>query len=133
MPSCGSCTEDEVRRLVDDFYGRARADPLLGPIFEAHVDDWDLHLGKMVDFWSSALRGTARYRGLPMPIHVALPDLNVELFQRWLGLFDESTQVFASALARRRAEELARRIAHSLWVGYRKNHEVTGRLQRQAQ
>src|SRR5437016_6262486 len=85
MPANESCTEDEIRRLVDDFYGRARADPLLGPIFEAHVDEWGLHLAKMVDFWSTALRGTARYRGLPMPIHVALPDLNVELFQRWLS------------------------------------------------
>jgi hemoglobin len=93
------------------------------------VDDWDAHLAKMVDFWSSALRGTARYRGMPMPVHVALPDLSLELFRRWLTLFHESAELFANPSARERAQELAQRIAQSLWLGYRRNQEVMGRSQ----
>ena len=67
------CTEEEIAALVNGFYGRVREDPLLSPVFAEHVKDWDAHLPKMVDFWSSALRKTARYRGTPMPKHAALP------------------------------------------------------------
>ena len=31
------CTEEEISRLVHAFYARARKDPRLGPIFEAHT------------------------------------------------------------------------------------------------
>ena len=67
MPSPDLCTEDEVSHLVHTFYRNVRDDSVLGPIFDRHVKDWDTHLAKMVDFWSSALRGTARFRGTPMP------------------------------------------------------------------
>lgn len=123
MPSPDLCSEEEIRHLVDDFYGRVRGDAMLGPIFNAHVRDWGTHLAKMVDFWSSALRGTARFRGTPMPKHVALPGLSADLFGRWLTLFDETTSTLANAPMRERANELARRIAESLWYGYQISHE----------
>ena len=118
MPSPDLCTEEEIARLVHAFYATVRADPELGPIFETHVGDWDGHLAKMVDFWSSALRGTARYRGTPMPKHVALPDLSGPLFSRWLELFRRTTAALPNAALRVRADELAQRIAQSLWHGY---------------
>ena len=125
MPSPDLCSEEEIRHLVDDFYGRVRGDAMLGPIFDAQVRDWGTHLAKMVDFWSSALRGTARFRGTPMPKHVALPGLSAELFGRWLSLFDETTSTLANAPMRERANELARRIAESLWYGYQISHQGT--------
>jgi len=118
MPSPDLCTEDEIALLVHTFYGRVRADQALGPIFDAHVKNWDTHLAKMVDFWSSALRGTARFRGTPMPRHVALPGLSAELFGHWLVLFRETTAELANGPMRERANELAHRIAESLWYGY---------------
>jgi hemoglobin len=123
MPRSYLCTEDEITHLVHDFYGRVRADAALGPIFDAHVRDWDTHLAKMVDFWSSALRGTARFRGTPMPKHVALPGLSAELFGRWLVLFRETTATLANGGMRERANELAQRIAESLWYGYQVSHQ----------
>ena len=33
--------EPMIERLVRTFYGRARLDPLIGPIFENKVDNWD--------------------------------------------------------------------------------------------
>lgn len=95
-----------------------RDDERLGPIFDAHVQNSDHHLGKMVDFWSSTLRGTARYRGTPMPKHVALPGLESALFERWLGLFRETTESIDNPAMRERANLLAGRIAQSLWYGY---------------
>ena len=122
MPSSELCTETEVTRLVHAFYAKVRDDVMLGPIFEAHVKNWDRHLGTMVDFWSSALRGTARYRGAPLPKHVALAELRIELFHRWLGLFRETTQALDNADLQARADELAHRIAGSLWYGYQSRH-----------
>lgn len=60
------CTEQEIALLVNTFYARVTQDSLIGPIFDRHIQDWPAHLNKMVDFWSSTLRGTARFRGMPM-------------------------------------------------------------------
>ena len=118
MPNVELCTEEEISRMVYSFYDKVRSDEVLGPIFNRHVTDWNAHLPTMVDFWSSALRGTARFRGAPMPKHAALPGLSVELFQRWLMLFGQTTDALPNAALGERAKDLARRIAQSLWYGY---------------
>jgi hemoglobin len=117
-PNRDTCSEDEVRNLVHSFYATVRRDEVLGPIFDVHVSDWDCHLGRMVDFWSAILRGTARYHGTPMPKHAALPDLSGELFQRWLSLFRATTASLDNPAMSRWANEMAQRIAQSLWFGY---------------
>jgi hemoglobin len=124
MPLPQACSEDEIRRVVETFYESARADPMLGPIFEARVGDWPRHIARMVDFWSSALLGTARYRGTPLLAHTALPGLRAELFTRWLQLFRRSAEGFASAECRERANSLAQQIAESLWWGYQNRHNL---------
>ena len=118
MPTPDLCTEQEVHQLVHRFYDKVRQDPVLGPIFDRHIEDWDPHLAKMVDFWSGALRGTARFRGAPMPKHAALPGLSAELFQRWLALFAETTAGLGNPAMQERADDLAHRVADSLWYGY---------------
>jgi hemoglobin len=118
VPRPDLCTEEEVSRLVHSFYAAVREDAVLGPVFDAHVRDWDEHLPKMVDFWSAALRGTARFRGAPMPKHAALPGLDAQLFQRWLALFRQTTATLGNEAMAQRANELAERIADSLWYGY---------------
>ena len=115
-------TEEAIERLVRRFYGRARVDPMIGPVFEAVISDWEPHIVRIVDFWSSALRGTARYKGAPMPKHAALPGLTPELFHRWLALFRETTQALDNAALQQRADDLAHRIAGSFWYGYQSRH-----------
>ena len=112
------CTEQEVIDLVHAFYARVRRDEVLGPIFNTHIDDWDQHLAKLVDFWSAILRRTARFSGAPMPRHAALPGLNAELFERWLGLFDATLAEQPNRAMAEYAAQAARRIAQSLWMGY---------------
>lgn len=112
------CNEEEVARLVHAFYARVRQDAALGPIFEAGVDDWDAHLAKLVDFWSSILRRTGRFSGAPMPRHAALPGLTAELFTRWLALFRETAQAQPNQAMAAQACLAAERIAQSLWMGY---------------
>ncbi|VTU36131.1 Group 3 truncated hemoglobin ctb [Variovorax sp. PBS-H4] len=122
MPDPDLCTEEDVVRLVHAFYSKVRKDELLAPIFATRITDWDRHLSRMVDFWSSALRGTARYRGMPMPAHAALPGLTPQLFHHWLALFRETTQALGNEALQRRANDLAHRIAGSLWYGYQARH-----------
>jgi len=124
MPSPDLCTEAEVHDLVHTFYASVRNHAQLGPIFNAHVRDWDRHLATMVDFWSGALRGTARFRGTPMPKHVALPGLSADLFRQWLTLFQATTATLPNAAMAERANDLAERVAASLWYGYQMSRQA---------
>lgn len=122
MPDPQLCSEEEIAELVHRFYARVRRDEQLGPIFQAHVHDWDAHLVKLTDFWSSALRGTRRFRGTPMPVHAALPGLTAGLFRHWLQLFEATAAELSNQALRERVTELAGRIAQSLWYGYQMVH-----------
>jgi len=117
-----SVTEEEVIRLVESFYSKVRNDEALAPVFEAYLADWDQHIARMVDFWSSALRGTGRYKGAPMGKHAALHGLTAQLFHRWLALFWKTTAESGNALLQQRADDLACRMAGGLWHGYQLTH-----------
>jgi hemoglobin len=80
--------EPMIRGVVDEFYRRARLDGLIGPVFDSHIQEWDLHLARMADFWSSALLRTGRYSGHPVEIHRTIPGLNRDHFDRWVELFE---------------------------------------------
>jgi len=123
MPAPDLCTDAEVAALVDAFYARVREDAILGPVFQRHVADWSRHLPKMVDFWSSALRGSKSYRGTPMPVHCALPGLTQPMFEHWLDLFFETARTQPNRAMAERAVELSQRIAQSLWYGYQLHRE----------
>src|SRR5690606_27886731 len=86
--------------------------------FNAHIDDWDHHLAKLVDFWSSILLRTGRFSGAPMPKHAVLPDLSAELFEHWLALFRQTAQEQPNQAMAELACAMAARIAQSLWMGY---------------
>lgn len=112
------CTEEDITQLVHQFYARVRKDEALGPIFNAHVEDWPQHLAKLVDFWSALLRGTSRFNGAPMPKHVALPDLTAALFARWVTLFRETADEQSNTAMAQEVSAVAGRIAQRLWNGY---------------
>lgn len=82
-------TEQQIADLVRQFYGRARADAVLGPVFAHAVSDWDEHFQMVEDFWSRTLLGTHRYKGHPYAGHTRL-GLKPEHFEQWLNLFRET-------------------------------------------
>jgi hemoglobin len=113
VPSFDSITEPAIAALVRRFYGKARLDPTLGPVFEEAVEDWDEHLDKLCDFWSSVMLTTGRYKGNPMAAHLKQP-IEPEFFERWLGLWRETaTEIFTPAEAVQFGVK-AERIAESL-------------------
>lgn len=77
-----------VSNLVENFYARVRAHPLLGPVFQNEIDDnWAPHLATMKDFWSSVAMNTGRYSGKPFPAHMKLTGITPAHFNIWLALF----------------------------------------------
>ena len=122
VPDPNLFTEEDVSALVHNFYAKARKDPDLGPIFESHVIDWEAHFVQMTNFWSAQLRGTSRFRGAPMPKHIALPDLRAELFERWLQLFRQTTEELGNSTLQLHANSIAGFIATRLWQGYQMNN-----------
>jgi hemoglobin len=116
MPPYSDITEPAIMALVDRFYAKARRDPLIGPVFNDAVEDWDEHLGKLYDFWSSVMLTTGRYKRNPMAAHMKLP-LQPHFFERWLALWQETAgEVFAPEPADAFREK-AGRIAESLKLG----------------
>jgi len=105
--------EERLSALVHRFYGRVRADPLLGPVFEARIADWGPHLERMVAFWSSVALMTGRYHGSPVARHAPLP-IGWEHFERWLALFRETARETCTPAGAAHVIERAERIARSL-------------------
>jgi len=114
-PSLALCSEQEVTRLVHDFYARVRAEPRLAPVFAARVHDWDAHLAQLVDFWSAMLRGTRRFSGAPIPKHMAMDERDRDLFDSRLALFRQTTAESGNAPMQRLADDVATRIADTFW------------------
>ena len=107
--------EATLRALVADFYTQVRADPELGPIFEAAVTDWPAHLERIAAFWSSALLGSGAYKGDPFGRHRPLaPQLTPAMFARWLALWERATEAHLSPAAAASARSKAARIAAGL-------------------
>lgn len=105
-----------IARLVDGFYDRVRADPLLGPVFEDRIADWGPHLEQMKLFWSSVALMSGAYHGRPMPKHLPLP-VDARHFDRWLELFEATAADVCPPAAAAHFIERARRIAESLELG----------------
>jgi hemoglobin len=110
-------TEAMIRDLVHTFYARVRRDPLIGPIFNARIEDWPAHLDKLCAFWSSVMLMTGRYKGTPMKVHAELPDASAEHFQRWLALFRATAQDICPNEAACLFVDRSERIAQSLQLG----------------
>jgi hemoglobin len=108
-------TADNIRDLVYGFYDRVRADPLLGPVFDARLAGrWDDHLPKMCTFWASLVLGDKSYRGNVQQAHQPLEGVEPQHFSRWLYLFLDTVQARYQPAAAVRFMEPALRIAQSL-------------------
>jgi len=108
--------EEMIAGLVDAFYDKVRADPLLGPVFAARISDWGPHLEQMRLFWSSVALMSGVYHGRPMPKHLPLP-VDARHFDRWLELFRETARELCPPTAADHFIERAERIAESLELG----------------
>tara|TARA_A100001391_G_scaffold202202_2_gene191165 strand:- start:562 stop:954 length:393 start_codon:yes stop_codon:yes gene_type:complete len=83
---------DDVKYLVDSFYGKIREDKLLKEIFNSNIQDrWPQHLEKMYTFWQTVLLSEHTYYGSPFPPHAKML-IDKEHFDRWLQLWFETIE-----------------------------------------
>jgi hemoglobin len=102
--------------LVDRFYARVRQDPEIGPVFNAAIEDWDVHLEKLAAFWSSVMLTSGRYKGNPFAAHVKHP-LTPAMFERWLALWGQTVDEMFEPVVAAQFRAKAQRIAESLQFG----------------
>lgn len=109
-----------ILKLVTAFYADVRQHAVLGPVFNAQIDDWPEHLEKITEFWSLQTGGPSRYRGGFGMAHLPL-NLKPEHFQQWLALweFNNSRRLAPAEAAETNslAHDLARRLSSVTQVG----------------
>lgn len=111
-------TEEALGELVGRFYASVRRDPLLAPVFEPAIADWDEHLTMLQAFWSSIMLTSGRYKGRPLPAHVKHgAAMTKERFERWLALWRETAEALFEREPAAALVEKAERIAESLQLG----------------
>ena len=116
-------TRNDISDLVNAFYGKARKDDLLGPIFNGQIPDheWPAHLEKIIDFWDRNLLGNMKYKGSPTTAHARVDEktghsLSQVHFHRWLSLWLETVdEGFAGTIAER-AKAGARKFATGQFI-----------------
>ncbi len=107
---------EDVGLLVRRFYGKIRADQVLGPIFNSMVTDWEAHLERLTDFWESQLFLKRTYIGNPLAVHQQVDDrmdqgIRPEHFGLWLNLWfatlDELFEGEVAWIAKNRAQKMS--------------------------
>lgn len=111
-PKKDIATELDVELLVNTFYDKVRKDESLAAIFNPIIkDNWNVHLQRMTDFWSTLLLYTRKYKDDPLTKHLPLA-LEKEHFDKWLKLFNETIDdLFEGEIAenaRKRANSIAK-------------------------
>ncbi|MDY0090289.1 MAG: group III truncated hemoglobin [Flavobacteriaceae bacterium] len=120
-------TLDDIKLLVDSFYGKIRIDILLGGIFNGVIKDrWPEHLEKMYTFWQTVLLEEHTYYGSPFLPHAKLP-VDAEHFERWMKLFNETVDTFFEGNKATKAKWQGQRMAEmflSKITYYRENNST---------
>lgn len=83
---------EDIALLVDRFYAKVREDDVIGPVFNRVVADWPEHLDKLTNFWSTVMTGAGLYKGNPMMVHLPIPEMDREHLERWLILWQQTTE-----------------------------------------
>lgn len=120
--------EADLPQLLTRFYERVRRDTQLGPVFNDAIHDWDEHLDRLEDFWSSVMLASGRYKGTPVAMHLMHADrITPGMFSRWLALWDQTTGELLPEEVAKTAQAKARRIAESLQlaIGFRASRANT--------
>tara|TARA_R110000850_G_scaffold7837_5_gene28636 strand:+ start:179 stop:568 length:390 start_codon:yes stop_codon:yes gene_type:complete len=115
---------EDIKLMVDEFYGKVKMNPLIGPIFIGAIkDNWPAHLQKLYNFWETVLLGQRTYTGSPFVPHAQMP-IEKKHFDVWLGLFYETVNTHFDGEkaneAKLRATKMAEMFLHK--INYFKEH-----------
>lgn len=117
---------EDIRLLVDEFYGNVRRDGLLCPVFEGIIKDrWEEHLEKMYRFWQTILLDEHTYYGAPFPPHAQMP-VDTTHFSRWIGIFHRTVDSLFEGERAEKAKKQGERMASIFQskIAYLKAHQL---------
>lgn len=115
MNAAPMLNEAALPALLARFYEKVRRDGDLGPLFDDAIHDWPGHLERLGEFWSSVMLASGRYKGNPVAVHLThAPRITPEMFERWLGLWAETTSEMLPGAVAAAMQARARRIAETL-------------------
>lgn len=121
---------DDIAHLVETFYTRAFADPVLGPIFtDIAKMDLEAHMPIMCDFWETVLFQAGKYQRNAFSVHLDLHSkvsLTPSLFQRWLDIWEGTVDDLFAGPRSLHAKMQATRIGGS--ISRRLERTVDGEL-----
>ena len=106
-------SREDVSLLVNEFYGKIKQYPLLGPIFNGIVTDWGEHLELLTDFWETNLFYNKKYLGNPIQKHIEVDQkcggtINEMHFGVWINLWIETLNELFEGETAQRAQNRAR-------------------------
>ena len=116
MPKPSDLDEACIAHVIDCFYDKVSADPMLGAVFNPVVHDWPEHKRLLTSFWCSVVLRAGTYRGNPLTMHRP-HSIGSEHFARWLELWGETTHEVLDAEAATVMIEYAGRIGQGLQLG----------------
>lgn len=118
---------NDIKLLVDTFYGKVRENTMLKDIFNTIIQDrWPEHLAKMYNFWQTVLLEEHTYYGSPFVPHAKLP-VDLEHFEKWLLLFNSTVDNLFEGEKAEKAKWQGQRMAemfHSKIEYYKNNSSV---------
>ncbi|MGI4730077.1 MAG: group III truncated hemoglobin [Janthinobacterium lividum] len=96
-------SKEDIALLVNSFYTKVMADPIIGHFFTAADFSLEKHLPIIISFWETILLDVITYSGNPMLKHISMNE-NLPLkkadFERWLLIWEETlTENFAGEKA----------------------------------
>lgn len=104
-------SKDDITKLVLTFYEKVNKDDELSPFFKDL--DFEVHMPKMIHFWSFALLNEPGYTTNVVEKHVHMPLKDVH-FERWLNLFNETIDEHFSGEIASQAKQRAQLIGWTI-------------------
>ena len=104
-------SKDDITKLVLTFYEKVNKDDELSPFFKDL--DFEVHMPKMIHFWSFALLNEPGYTTNVVEKHVHMPLKEVH-FERWLNLFNETIDEHFSGEIANQAKQRAQLIGWTI-------------------
>ncbi|MGZ3744716.1 MAG: group III truncated hemoglobin [Pseudobdellovibrionaceae bacterium] len=90
-------TFQDINAVVEDFYGKVAADPLLKIPFQS-VEDWPYHVQRLTHFWWGRFGGTPYMNTTYNPPEKHFfAGFNQDFLARWLLLFQETLKNILSS------------------------------------
>ena len=110
---------ESITTLVHTFYDDVRAHPELSPVFGAAIgENWDPHLARMVDFWSTVMLGSRNFQGNVFGKHMLVENVEPQHFRLWFDLFEKAVVSLFETDVAEEFMTVARRIGGSLQYGF---------------